>query len=234
MNRVPIDNEPTNLTPCFNLRSRREYNSFDTVNTRLVEHWQTDSPAMQYSRRDVSGTIFWLDMNPTASRLYRENLMQNQPFVVPAANSEEVRKTVALQDQVNQTLSSIQGFGTQLTRAQGAVQTSTIRGQLVEKQDSYQLLLTRQRQIQIDTLSDNPYFDKYDIASDSRNIVREMRTVVSEDIVDRGVRESQLLLQRGLDNRFLPRGFAADRGIDQLSAFELMRPRFTNMEKNYR
>lgn len=234
MNRVPIPYEPSNLKPCFNLRSRRELNSFDTVNARLVEHWQTDSPAVQYSRRDVSGTVFWLDMNPTASRLYRESLLQNQPFVVPSADSAEVRKTLAVQDQVNQTLSSIQGLGTQLSREKGVVQISSLKGQISEKQDRYNVLLAQQRQIQVDTLADNPYFQKYDIASDSRNIVREMRTAVTEDVVDRGLRESQALLTRGLDNRWLPKDYAETKGIDQLSAFELMRPKFNQMGRTYK
>jgi hypothetical protein len=112
-------------------------------------------------------------------------------------------------------------------------ESSTIKSMLDAQNDQYKLLLAQQRYIQTDSLSDNPYFNKYDVASDSRNIIRELRAAVSEDVVDRGVHESQRLLQREMDNRWTPQGFAADKGIDSLSAFELMRPNMNNMGKRY-
>ena len=237
MQPFPIAYMPTITPPCFTLRSRRETGTIETANVRHVERWQTDSPAVQYSRRDVSGTVWYLDMNPTPSRLYRENLLQSQPFVVPAADSEQVRKTIALNDQVNQTLSTIQSYRDQLsfaTTRKDLVAQSTFKGLLKIPEETYRILLTRQKQIQIDTLSENPYFEKYDVASDSRNIVRELRGSVSEDIVDRGVRQSQLLLRREMENRWLPTGYAEETGIDSLSAYELMRPRMNNQTRNYR
>ena len=240
MNRVPIPYEPTNLTPCLSIRSRREIHNKDLTNARLTEHWQTDAPALQYSLRDVSGTIWYLDMNPTPSRLYRENLLQNQPFVVPSADSPQVRETLKLEQQVQRSLSTIQSFQYAIPAAEkdksqaGKIKLSTLKGQLASTQDSYKLLLTQQKQIQIDTLSDNPYFDKYDVGGDSRNIVRELRTAVTEDIVDRGVRESRKLLQREFENRWLPQNYAQKHSYDTLDAYELMRPKITDMGKNYR
>lgn len=228
MQPFPIPFEPTNLTPCFTLRSRREVNTFDSVNTRLVEHWQTDAPALQNSRRDVSGTAWWMDMNPTPSRLYRENLKQNQPYVVPSANSPTVKKTVELGDKINQTLMAIQSL-------EKKPKTPTIQNQLKQLNDLYSLYLNEQKQIQIDTLSQNPYFNKYDAAGDSRNVIRELRGAVSEDVVDRGLRQSQRLLTRELDShRWVPQGYAQEKGFDQLSAFELMRPKSDDISVNYR
>lgn len=237
MQPFPIAYMPTITPPCFTLRSRRETGTIETANVRHVERWQTDSPSMQYSRRDVSGTVWYLDMNPTPSRLYRENLLQSQPFVVPSADSEQVRKTIALNDQVNQTLSTIQSLRDKLSFAaskRDLVAQSTLKGQLVIPEETYRILLTRQKQIQIDTLSDNPYFEKYDVASDSRNIVRELRGSVSEDVVDRGVAQSQKLLRRELESRWLPENYAENEGIDSLSAYELMRPRMNNQARTYR
>jgi hypothetical protein len=240
MNRVPIPYEPTNLNPCYTLRSRREVFNKDLTNSRLTEHWQTDAPALQYSLRDVSGTIWYLDMNPTASRLYRENLLQSQPFVVPSANSSEVRETVKLEQKIKNSLSTIQSYQFAIPAAQkdtspaGKIKVSTLKGQLAESQDTYKLLLTEQKQIAIDTLADNPYFDKYDVAGDSRNIVREMRTAVTEDIVDRGVRESRRLLQREFENRWVPANHAKTHSYDTLDAYELMRPKFTDMRRTYK
>ena len=231
---TPLPYEPTNLTPCFILRSRREVNTMDAANSRMVNHWQTDDPQIQISRRDISGAIFYMDMNPTASRLYREDLRQSQPYVIPSGNSEEVRKTVDLNDKIKKTLSTIQGLENNYQASVKAGNgSSTIKGMRDQENDKYQLLLSEQRYIQTNAMSDNPYFNKYDVASDSRNIVRELRAAVSEDVVDRGIRESQRLLQREMDSRWTPQGFAAEKGIDTLSAFELMRPKMNNMVKRY-
>lgn len=231
MIRVPVPYEPNPLTPCFVARSRREVATTDAVNSRLVEHWQTDAPAVQFARRDVSGVLFAMDMNPTASRLYREDLRQSQPFVPPGPDSEQVRKTIALEDQISRALTQIQRLGDEIARNP---QDGGLRKRLAEAQDLYALLIKQQKQLQVDTMSDNPYFNKYDVASDSRNIVREMTSVVQEDVVDRGIRESQKLLQRELENRWLPQGYAQEKGIDQLSAYELMRPKFNDMSRTYR
>jgi hypothetical protein len=220
MQPFPIPFEPTNLTPCMTLRSRREVNNFDAVNSRLVEHWQTDGPAMQYSQRNVSGAQWWMDMNPTPSRLYRENLLQSQPFVPPTANSQEVKDTINLNQKINDALI--------------AVQNAKTKEQLAIAKSRYDTLLEAQKQLQVDTLASNPYFKKYDVAGDSRNIIRELRGVVTEDVVDRGVRESQKMLAREMQSRWLPARYAEETGLDQLTMLELMRPRLNDMSKNYR
>ena len=237
---TPLPYEPTNLTPCFVLRSRREANTMDSANSRMVNHWQTDDPQIQISRRDVSGAGLYMDMNPTASRLYREDLRQSQPFVIPSGESEQVRKSVAINDKINKTLTTIQDLDNKYQASvkgvmpqNASLEASKIKEMRDQQNDKYQLLLAEQRYIQTDSLSDTPYFNKYDVASDSRNIVRELRAAVSEDVVDRGVRESQRLLQREMDSRWTPQGFAAEKGIDSLSAFELMRPKMNNMVKRY-
>jgi len=237
MQPFPIAYMPTITPPCFTLRSRRETGTIETANVRHVERWQTDAPSLQNSLRNVEGTERYMDMNPTPSRLYRENLQQSQPYVVPAANSEQVRKTLILEQQVSQTLSTIQTLRDQLSVAvqrKDLVAQSSLKGQLVIPGETYSILLARQKQLQIDTLSDNPYFDKYDVASDSRNIVRELRASVTEDVVDRGVAQSQKLLRRELESRWLPASYAENQGIDSLSAYELMRPRMNKQERVYR
>jgi len=220
MQPFPIAFEPTNLTPCMTLRSRREANIFDTTNSRLVEHWQTDGPSMQNSQRDVSGVAWWMDMNPTPSRQYRESVLQSQPFVPPGANSPEVKKTLELNQKINDALMQVQNAKT--------------KEQLSVARSKYQTLLQEQSQLQVDTLAENPYFKKYDVAGDSRNIIRELRGAVTEDVVDRGVRESQKMLAREMENRWLPAKYAENNGLDQLTTLELMRPKLNDMRKNYR
>jgi hypothetical protein len=178
-----------------------------------------------------------MDMNPTASRLYREDLRQSQPFVIPSGESEEVRKTIELNTKINKSLSIIQDIESRYQKSvkggAPASDISTLKAMREGQNEIYQLLLAQQRIIQTDSLSDNPYFNKYDVASDSRNIVRELRAAVSEDVVDRGIYESQKLLQRSMDSRWIPEGYAADKGINSLSAFELMRPTFNDMGRKY-
>lgn len=322
MQPFPIPFEVTNLKPCLTLRSRKEVNTFDTTNTRLVEHWQTDAPQLMNSRRDVSGAVWWMDMNPTASRLYREDLARSVPFQIPSANSPVTKQTVelgfktsaaiadvqklqqtiskvpssaiaqstykqiqtlggqkgdlltaveqlkkqreeyrqrlqvekkedlkaALQkliadnqeretfllaqiQQINQQLASLQ---LKLESTPNAADTVKYIQQLQVKQLEVETLNLKQKQVQVDTLSENPYFNKYDVAGDSRNIIRELRGVVSEDIVDRGLRESPRMLARGMENRWLPPNYAENQGYTSLQAFELMRPKFNDNARNYR
>lgn len=52
-------------------------------------------------------------------------------------------------------------------------------------------------------LAQNSYFDKYDPSYDSRNAIRELQAVVYEDKNIEGVKESNRLAARQLDNRWL-------------------------------
>jgi len=193
-----------------------------------------------------------MDMNPTSSRLYREDLHQSQPYVIPGSSSAssfrgqlEPGAIADIKTQINSVLSTIQELETEYQLSIKTLGYDDLRNGVItdlskdilkrkqEQEELYTLLLTRLKQGQSDSLGDNPYFNKYDVASDSRNIIRELRGTVSEEVVDRGIRESQRLLQRTVDSRWVPQGFAAERGIDSLSAFELMRPKFNNMEKKY-
>jgi hypothetical protein len=108
-----------------------------------------------------------------------------------------------------------------------------MRVKLEQKKDLYRSLLEAQRVERIDSTSQNPYFDKYDVAGDSRNMIRELRGAVSEDIQDHGVAESKKLLERGFQNRWLPEDHATSRGLNSLEAYDLMRPKFTDMTKRY-
>jgi len=67
----------------------------------------------------------------------------------------------------------------------------------------YETYLKAEKQASVESISANPYFDKYDVAGDSRNIARELRSVVHEDIVDRGVNESKKLLGRAFESRWM-------------------------------
>lgn len=158
--------------PQFSLRSRREVNTYDQVNSLHVEQWQTDAPALQNDRPDISGQRYFMDMNPINSRTTDRNYLQNQPYIA--------------------------GNGTS------------------------------------DQLGQNPYFSKFDVATDPFNVARELRATVYEDKVDRGLLESKRLLTRTYTTRFQPEDFAEKQNFNTLQAYETLRPQFNNMSKTYR
>jgi len=223
MQPFPIPYEPTNLISCFTLRNRREDHPIETTNARYTEHWQTDAPSM--AGRDVSKAAN--DTNPIASRLYREDMQRSQPYVVQA------NLTSKYTGQITKVLQDIQQIETDITVTQSPDILWSMRVKLEQKKDLYRSLLEAQRVERIDQTSQNPYFDKYDVAGDSRNMIRELRGAVTENIVDHGLSESKKLLERGFQNRWLPEDHATSRGLTSLEAYDLMRPKFTDMTKRY-
>ena len=218
MQPIPIAYMPQVPPPCFSLRSRREVQATDLNNSRLVEHWQTDSPALMNSLRGVQGTSRYMDMNPTASRLYREDMQPAQPFVVRSQDPEFQRIIDDLDRRIRSTLQRIQ-----LTQEEARVE---------EEKELYKALLENRRKLMMDNISHNPYFETYDVQGDSRNVIRELQSAVKEDIADKGVDQSRRLLQRGMESRWIGPKKEED-GIDSLTAFELMRPKFNKQDKVY-
>jgi len=201
---------PTNLTPSFILRSRRETNAEEVINSRLVNYWENDSPQRTNMAFKAN------DMNPTSSRLYREDLNRAQPFVTPSESVEQAKAAAQLGYDTRQTLKKIQSLKTQ-------DQTPDVIIQLKEQSILYNALAIKARNLGTDALAANPYFDKYDIATDSRNVIRELRGAVSEGVEDRGVVESQKLLSREMESRW----------VKPETAFELLRPKFNDMGTRY-
>ena len=220
--------------PCFSLRGRREVSAPDQQNSRLVEHWQTDSPALTNTRRDIAGTSRYMDMNPTPSRLYREDMRQSQPYVVSRDNPLEQEEVNKINAQIQKVLAEIQSLGTQLAGTTNPSLTQSIRGQIDIKQQLYKVLFEKKQLLAVDAIGRNPYFEKYDVASDPRNIIRELRTAVTEDVEDRGVAESERMMRRGMQNRWTPPAFADSMHLNSLTAYELMKPKMNEQEKLYR
>jgi hypothetical protein len=80
----------------------------------------------------------------------------------------------------------------------------------------------------------NVFFDQHAPEYDPRNVVRELRGSVKETKTDRGVTESQRLLNRGFSGRYVPEGFAETRQLDSLQAFEMLRPKIDDVTRDYR
>lgn len=83
--------------------------------------------------------------------------------------------------------------------------------------------------VQGDRGSNNPYFDKYDPVSDSRNMTRELKASVYEDKHTDFRRESEIMLQRNFDSRWLDPTVAKQ----QVEAAEQLRPKMDDIRMFY-
>jgi len=77
---------------------------------------------------------------------------------------------------------------------------------------------------------ENSYFDKYDTTFDSRNVARELKASVYEDKNTGYVQESNKLLQRNFDNRWLDPNMAQQ----QAAAAEELRPKMDDIRMFYK
>ena len=97
--------------------------------------------------------------------------------------------------------------------------------------------LYRQAQTYIpgrDSFVQNPYYNTYSPAYDPRNAVREVRSAVFEDTVDRGIEESKRLLSRGFDvNNWIPQDYIQEKNLATLKAYEQLKPQFDDPSKKY-
>jgi hypothetical protein len=75
----------------------------------------------------------------------------------------------------------------------------------------------------------NPYFDKYDTSFDPRNMTRELRASVYEDKNTGYLPESQRLLQRNFDNRWLNPTVV----VQQAQVAEQLRPKMDDIRLYY-
>jgi len=184
--------------PNLHIRSRVEPNVRDSINIRSVEEWETDPPT--YDR-----SYIYNDVNTIPSRLYRESLDRSAPYQV----GQESLEALHLHKERIKILTEIQRL-----EKMGGNQEALQSAHLI-----YETLLKAEKQASTESISANPYFDKYDVAGDSRNIVRELRSVVHEDISDRGVSESKKLLGRAFENRFLGKDDIEARRMNTLGYF---------------
>jgi len=216
MQRIPVEYEPDGFRPCISIRSRREQNPREQINARHVEQWLTDPPAL-------TGLASSLDTQGLASRLYRETLDRNPQYAPSDPPSS------ALTDKVTQSLALIQKMESRIRDLPPGREKDAAISDLKQQYELYKTIVEAQKVQLIDSFTQNPYFDKYSTADDSRNHAREIRGVIYESIEDRGIAESQKLLQRSFDTRWTPR----DPGVNRVEAFELLRPSMTKMNVTY-
>ena len=105
------------------------------------------------------------------------------------------------------------------------------------KLDGQQYLQNRPMKAGQDSFTQNPYFEGYAPQFDSRNAVRELRSVIYEDRFDKGVRESKYLLGRTFTSQWLEPNYVADNNLDTLNsleAYEQLKPQMDDIGQNFR
>lgn len=219
MQRFPVEYEPDLFKPCISIRSRREQNSRETVNARHVEQWLSDGPTYQ-------GLGMSSDSQGLSSRLHRESLDRHPQF----QGTSQLESTSDLTQKVTLSLAKIQKMESHIRSLTAGPDMDAAVNALKEEYALYRAIVDAQKADLIDSFGQNPYFDKYDVASDSRNVARELRSVVYEDMHDRGVDESKKLLTRAFENRWIPKN---ETGLNPVEAFELLRPAITHMNTTY-
>ena len=82
-------------------------------------------------------------------------------------------------------------------------------------------------------LADNPYFQKYDVASDPRNVARELRGAVFESPEDRGLAESNRILERQFTSQVVSAAKTKETVEDLMSARARLMPAMNEMGRIY-
>lgn len=88
-----------------------------------------------------------------------------------------------------------------------------------------------------DNFTNNPYFQGYAPEYDSRNAVRELRSVIYEDRFDKGIRESKQLLGRVFTTDWLDSSYVKDNNLNTLNsleAYEQLKPHMDDISKTFR
>jgi hypothetical protein len=105
------------------------------------------------------------------------------------------------------------------------------------KLDGKQYLQNRPMKAGEDGFTNNPYFQGYAPEYDSRNAVRELRSVIYEDRFDKGVRESKYLLGRTFTSQWLTPTYVTDNNLNTLNsleAYEQLKPQMDDIAKSFR
>lgn len=87
MQPIPISSKREVPYPQMVLRVRKEISTRDSTNIRQFEHWQTDGPALNLDRPDLSGNPIFGDMNPIVGRRQPSQVYRQAPTYTPGNDS---------------------------------------------------------------------------------------------------------------------------------------------------
>ena len=213
----------------FLLRTRIEGNTKDWINRKEFEHWQTDVPDFTYNYPKLvyaKGRMYENvnDREVGYARISdEENKKLSEQYGTSGASyrdPESDRRPTKAREKIPQSIDIATGY----------------------KQPNYKINnIPYEDMAPINTRTDardyrqsqpfvaggpdlgyNPYFDRYDPVSDSKNAVRELRSAVYEDKgTSRGVSESRLMLRRNFENRWVNEDLIDEDKMDTYLRYEI-------------
>lgn len=83
-------------------------------------------------------------------------------------------------------------------------------------------------------LGNNPYFQKFDVATDPRNVARELRAAVYEYNPPRDQEVSNRLLARNFENRFVPESEVKVSYEKAIDIYAGLKPKLNDMKASFR
>jgi hypothetical protein len=84
------------------------------------------------------------------------------------------------------------------------------------------------------SLGNNPYFQKFDVATDPRNVARELQSAVYEYNPPRDQTTSNRLLSRNFDSRYVPEPEVKASYEKAIDVYAGMRPKLNDMKAVFR
>ncbi len=238
------------------LRMRKEVNTYDAVNARQFEHWQTDVPILQggigeeFDTRLINAVEMndpekvraaiksgadvnhvYLNRGGQTAYSVAKKLQDNGTFAGSAEKREANRQIVdmLMRAGADPSLADVRGGTPQLNAVAYDMAPKNTRTDKRDYRQSQPFVANGP------SLAMNPYFDRYDPTRDPRNAIRELRAAVYEDKEgDRGIFESQRISARGYMSRYMPEG-ASEKDLQaSLQAYEVMRPKMDNIQVDWR
>jgi len=227
----------------FQVRSRKEFSTKDSVNARYIENWNAQVPIQQqeFYRSDlVDGGI--MTKATATPRTPQEKAVQNA-FPLGNVTIMEIREELArTENKVPQAIAAITKRLELEGREEQAPKDSRVpvsmepvffdMAPLSSRTDKRDFRQSKPYDPTGPSLALNPFFDRYDPTRDPRNMIREVRSVVYENKeADRGLKESERMRERTFTNRYYKEGEAPTKITEW---FDLMRPKIDNPELVYR
>lgn len=83
-------------------------------------------------------------------------------------------------------------------------------------------------------LGKNPYFDKFDVATDPRNVVRELQSAVYEYNPPRDQTVSNRLMERNFETLYVPESQVKKSYEQSIDIYAGMRPKLNDMKATFR
>ena len=191
--------------PVFQIRSRKETGTIDTVNARYIENTATALKQKQHTYEGVTSR--------------KEEINEAGALVIKSSKDSRNSRDIFNKEREILTLKTDTNPFFDMAPLSSRTDTRDFRQAKPYDSTGPSLAL-------------NPFFDRYDPTRDPRNMIREVRSVVYElKESDKGIKESERIRERTFTNRNVPEGSTS---VSLTEWQDLLRPKIDNIEVVYR